>query len=80
MENIEPTQLPTKENTIAIRRKTGARGLRAILESVMMELMYEIPSNKTAREVVISEDVISKKKDPVILFSTEMPVEKSASK
>jgi ATP-dependent Clp protease ATP-binding subunit ClpX len=54
----------------AIRRKTGARGLRAILESVMLEIMYEIPSKKTAREVVISEDVVFKKKEPVILHAT----------
>jgi ATP-dependent Clp protease ATP-binding subunit ClpX len=60
----------------AIRRKTGARGLRAILESVMMELMYEIPSKKTAREVVISEDVIAKRKDPVVLYSADTSVEK----
>ncbi len=54
----------------AIRRKTGARGLRAILESVMMELMYEIPSKKTAREVVIDEDTVLKKKDPVVIYET----------
>jgi ATP-dependent Clp protease ATP-binding subunit ClpX len=55
----------------AIRRKTGARGLRAILESVMLELMYEIPSKKSAREVVISEDAVLKKKEPVVLYSGE---------
>ncbi len=54
----------------AIRRKTGARGLRAILESVMLEVMYEVPSKKTAREVMISEDVVLKKKEPVILHAT----------
>ena len=54
----------------AIRRKTGARGLRAILESVMMELMYEIPSKKTAREVVIDEDTVLKKKEPVVIYET----------
>ncbi len=53
----------------AIRRKTGARGLRAILESVMLDVMYEIPSRKTAREVLISEDVVLKKKEPVILHA-----------
>ncbi len=57
----------------AIRRKTGARGLRAILESVMLELMYEIPSKKTAREVVISEDAVMKKKTPVVLHAEEKP-------
>ncbi len=53
----------------AIRRKTGARGLHAILESVMLDVMYEIPSRKTAREVLISEDVVLKKKEPVILHA-----------
>ncbi len=57
----------------AIRRKTGARGLRAILESVMLELMYEIPSKKTAREVVINEDAVLKKKTPVVLHAEEKP-------
>ncbi len=55
----------------AIRRQTGARGLRAILESVMMQLMFEIPTTKTAREVVISEDVIYRKVEPVILHASE---------
>ncbi len=53
----------------AIRRKTGARGLRAILESVMLEIMYEVPSKKTAKEVVISEDAVREKKNPVVLYS-----------
>ena len=57
----------------AIRRKTGARGLRAILESVMLELMYEIPSKKTAREVLINEDAVLKKKLPVLLHAEEKP-------
>ena len=57
----------------AIRRKTGARGLRAILESVMLELMYEIPSKKTAREVVINEDAVLRKKQPVVLHAEEKP-------
>src|SRR5579871_4504478 len=44
----------------AIRRKAGARGLRSICEQAMLEVMYQIPSRKTAREVVISEEVILK--------------------
>jgi ATP-dependent Clp protease ATP-binding subunit ClpX len=55
----------------AIRRKTGARGLRAILESVMLELMYEIPSKKAAREVVINEDAVLRKKEPVVMYTGE---------
>ncbi len=62
----------------AIRRKTGARGLRAILENAMLDVMFEIPSRKTAREVVVSEDVVLKKTEPVILYATEEPKEKSA--
>jgi len=62
----------------AIRRKTGARGLRAILENTMLDVMFEIPSRKTAREVVVSEDVVLKKTEPVILYATEEPKEKSA--
>ncbi len=55
----------------AIRRKTGARGLRAILETVMLELMYEIPSKKAAREVVINEDAVLRKKEPVVLYLSD---------
>src|SRR5205807_5967662 len=50
----------------AIRRQAGARGLRAIVESAMLEVMYEVPSPKTAKEVVISEDVMLKKQIPII--------------
>jgi ATP-dependent Clp protease ATP-binding subunit ClpX len=59
----------------AIRRKAGARGLRAILEGAMLDVMYEIPSRKTAREVVISEDVILKRSEPVILYASEKDLE-----
>ena len=64
--------------TEAIRRKTGARGLRAILEHAMLDVMFEIPSKKTVREVVVSEDVVLKKTEPVILYASDEPKEKSA--
>ncbi|MGO9832203.1 MAG: ATP-dependent Clp protease ATP-binding subunit ClpX [Myxococcaceae bacterium] len=54
----------------AIRRRAGARGLRSILETAMLDVMYDIPSMKTASEVVISEEVIFKKSEPVILHAT----------
>ena len=57
--------------TEAIRRKAGARGLRSIVESAMLDVMYELPSRKTAREVVLSDDVILKKSDPVVLYASE---------
>jgi ATP-dependent Clp protease ATP-binding subunit ClpX len=59
----------------AIRRKAGARGLRSILEGAMLEVMYDIPSRKTAREVVISEEVILKKSEPVVLHANEKTLE-----
>ncbi|HLM43748.1 MAG TPA: ATP-dependent Clp protease ATP-binding subunit ClpX [Myxococcaceae bacterium] len=59
----------------AIRRKAGARGLRSILESAMLDVMYELPSRKTAREVVISEEVILKKSEPVVLHSQDKEAE-----
>ncbi len=53
---------------LALVRKTGARGLRSILESTMLDLMYEIPSRRNIREVVVSEDVIEKREKPLLLF------------
>ncbi|MBI2346308.1 MAG: ATP-dependent Clp protease ATP-binding subunit ClpX [Deltaproteobacteria bacterium] len=52
----------------AMRRKTGARGLRAILELVMLDVMYDVPSQESAREVVISEDVIVRHAAPMIVY------------
>ena len=52
----------------ALRNKAGARGLRAVIEGAMLDVMYEIPSKKTAREVVFSEDVILKKEKPLIIY------------
>jgi ATP-dependent Clp protease ATP-binding subunit ClpX len=59
----------------AIRRKAGARGLRSILEGAMLDVMYEIPSRKTAREVLISEETILKKSEPVVLHANEKDAE-----
>ena len=55
----------------AISRKTGARGLRAILEESMLEIMYEIPSQDTVKECVITEEVIIEGGDPVYVYRTE---------
>jgi ATP-dependent Clp protease ATP-binding subunit ClpX len=52
---------------MAITRKTGARGLRAIVESVMMEIMFDIPSMKGSKQVVIGEDVITGGNQPEII-------------
>ncbi len=52
----------------AIKRKTGARGLRAILESVMLEIMYQLPSMENVQKCVINEDVILKESEPAIIY------------
>ncbi|MCL0042756.1 ATP-dependent Clp protease ATP-binding subunit ClpX [Thermodesulfovibrionales bacterium] len=50
----------------AVEKKTGARGLRAILEDVMLNVMYELPSQKCVVECIINEDSILKKEEPII--------------
>ncbi len=52
----------------AIKRKSGARGLRAILEEVMLDIMYEIPSQTGIKECVVSEEVITKREEPLIVY------------
>jgi ATP-dependent Clp protease ATP-binding subunit ClpX len=49
-------------------RKTGARGLRAIIEETMLHIMYEIPSRKDITECVVNEDVILSQEQPILLF------------
>jgi ATP-dependent Clp protease ATP-binding subunit ClpX len=55
----------------ALSRKSGARGLRSILEAVMLELMYEIPSRDDIEECVISEEVIEQKAAPLLVYKRE---------
>ncbi|MBW2442510.1 MAG: ATP-dependent Clp protease ATP-binding subunit ClpX [Deltaproteobacteria bacterium] len=52
----------------AQKRKSGARGLRAILESCMLDIMYELPSVENVKECVIGEDVVLNKEDPILLY------------
>ena len=58
----------------AIARKTGARGLRAIVEDIMTEIMFEIPSDEQIVKVVINEDTITKKGEPEVLRLAENEV------
>lgn len=51
-----------------LERKTGARGLRSILEKAMMEIMYEIPSNKDAEKCIIEESTITDGTKPKVLY------------
>ncbi|GJM14719.1 MAG: ATP-dependent Clp protease ATP-binding subunit ClpX [Thermodesulfobacteriota bacterium] len=55
----------------AIKRKTGARGLRAIIETVMLDISYEVPSLKGLTRCVISEEVIKGTGDPLFIYEEE---------
>ncbi len=55
----------------ALKRKSGARGLRSILEGVMLELMYEIPSRDDVEECVINEEVIEQGSKPLMVLKQE---------
>jgi ATP-dependent Clp protease ATP-binding subunit ClpX len=56
----------------ALERKSGARGLRAILESVMLDIMYEIPSSRGIQECVIGEEVITRGDSPLLLYENQV--------
>jgi len=53
----------------AIERKTGARGLRAVMEETMLEIMFELPSQKEVEEVVINEEVVIKGEKPMMVYA-----------
>ena len=55
----------------ALARKSGARGLRAILEHVMLDLMYEIPSRDDVEECVVNEEVIEQGSEPLVVYKRE---------
>ena len=56
---------------LAVDRQSGARGLRAILENAMLDIMYDIPSRPDVRECVINEDVVLNKAQPILLFEKQ---------
>jgi ATP-dependent Clp protease ATP-binding subunit ClpX len=53
----------------AMKRKSGARGLRAIMENIMLDVMYEMPSQPNIKEVVVSEEVVTRNEAPIIVYS-----------
>ena len=56
---------------LAVSQNTGARGLRSIIEDSLMELMYKIPDQKNLYKVVINKEVISKKSEPILIYSNK---------
>ena len=63
----------------ALKRKTGARGLRTIVESVLLDTMYELPSQENVSKVVVDESVIEHKTDPYLIYQTPAAAPKVAS-
>ncbi|MBX3129648.1 MAG: ATP-dependent Clp protease ATP-binding subunit ClpX [Polyangiaceae bacterium] len=55
----------------ALERESGARGLRAILEEAMLDIMYDVPGKNGIKEVVVNEDVISKGETPLIVYQKD---------
>ena len=52
----------------AIKRNVGARGLRIIMEELMLDMMYNLPSRRDIKEVVITEEVVHTKTQPMMVF------------
>ena len=52
----------------AQKRRSGARGLRSIMENIMLDIMYELPSQSDIRECVITEEVVQKKENPILVY------------
>jgi ATP-dependent Clp protease ATP-binding subunit ClpX len=52
----------------ALRRKTGARGLRSIMEEIMLETMYDIPSRTDVQECMVTEEAVTRRQQPALLY------------
>ena len=83
MEDIELEFRPDALQAVAARaleRKTGARGLRSILEEILLDTMFEIPSVKNVSKVVVDESVIKGDTQPMMIYrSDELPKVSSES-
>ena len=55
----------------ALKQRTGARGLRSIIEDVLLEIMYEIPSRADVKKVIINDEVITRRNKPILITRTE---------
>ena len=82
---MEDTQLTFTEEALkaiskkAIERKTGARGLRSILESILLETMFELPGLDGVEEVVISGDVVEGRAQPLYIYAERRAEDADAS-
>ena len=61
--------LATLERLGAVERKTGARGLRSIMESILLDTMYDLPSEEGAEEVMINGEVVEGRAQPLYIYA-----------
>ncbi|WP_424926563.1 ATP-dependent Clp protease ATP-binding subunit ClpX [Amaricoccus tamworthensis] len=82
---MEDVQLTFTEDALraiarrAIERKTGARGLRSILEEVLLDTMFDLPSMQGVEEVVVNDETITRKGDPLLIYADRKEDSASAS-
>ncbi|EKO98775.1 ATP-dependent Clp protease ATP-binding subunit ClpX [Leptospira interrogans] len=77
LENVKLTfhdEAIDKIAELAIKRESGARGLRAIVENIMLDLMFDIPSRKDIEEVIITAEVISNRVAPTLILKKESKI------
>ena len=84
MFEMEGCELEFRESALtsiaakAMERKTGARGLRSILEYALLDTMYDLPSLDNLEEVVIDEGLISGEGEPIFIYENPEPLAASA--
>jgi len=72
MENVGLTFTEDALNAVArkaIQRKTGARGLRSILEGILLDTMYELPTYDGVEEVVVNAEVVEGRSQPLLIYA-----------
>lgn len=82
MEGVELEFRPDALTAIArkaLKRKTGARGLRTIVEEVLLDTMYELPSLQNVSKVVVDESVVEHKSEPYLIYRNVSASPKAAS-
>jgi ATP-dependent Clp protease ATP-binding subunit ClpX len=82
---MEDTKLTFSDDALlaiarkAIERKTGARGLRSVIEGILLDTMFELPAMEGVEEVVISHEVVAGEARPLYIYSKKVEEEAAAS-
>ena len=64
----------------ALENKTGARGLRGIIENIMLDIMFEVPSNENIQKVIITQEVVEKQVEPIMILGQKSDCEENSNK